>query len=556
MRNRRLVMSAAALVAASIGFIPGTAQAADPGQPGARVVAPSTGDLKKGAESAFKKYTSPAERSVTTSLPAAQSKAGAVQRAQGAEDGNPNLAIVLDAQAVSAHGFELTTAITSADASLNVTVDWGDGTTVDQGDAYGSAELKHQHSYAELGKYTVTVTVDDPVNQKKVTNAFEIETAGSDFTAYGPTRLLDTRNGTGVAAGKVRAYSSVKLQVGGNGAIPAGVTAVALNVTVTNATSGGHVTVFGSGTARPTTSNVNFEPGQTVPNLVIVPVGKDGKVELFNGGWEGVDLIADVTGYFGRKASSGYTGRDPQRLVDTREGLGTARGQLGGQKTFTVKVAEPGQATAVALNMTVTNPREAGHLTAYPAGQAAPTTSNVNFTAGQTVANAVIVPVAADGRITVRNGAWAGADVIVDIVGAYRTDSQGAFMPVEPWRMIDTRAADWPHGPLSPRGYLARNVSAGWPGVAGYVLNTTVTNTRGDGFLSVAPDPNTWESIENGTDPWPERPVSSTLNWTKGKTVPNLVQASAGNNGVVDFWNQGWEETDLIVDMFGYYETN
>ncbi|MFD3542989.1 hypothetical protein ACFWUQ_26330 [Streptomyces sp. NPDC058662] len=549
-------MSAAAVVAAGIGVIPATAQAADPGPQGARVVAPSNGDVKKGAQSALKKFTSPAERSVTTSLPAAGGGAGAVQRAQGAEDGNPNLAMVLDAQSMSAHGFHLVTAISSADASLNVTVDWGDSTPADQGDAYGSAELSYQHSYKELGKYNVTVTVEDPVNQKKVTNVLEIETAGSDFTPYGPTRLLDTRSGTGAAKGKVAAYSSAKLQVGGNGGIPAGVTAVALNVTVTNATSGGHVTVFGSGTARPTTSNVNFEPGQTVPNLVIVPVGKDGKVELFNGGWEGVDLIADVTGYFGRKASSGYTGRDPQRLVDTREGLGTARGQLGGQKTFTVKVAEPGQATAVALNMTVTNPREAGHLTAYPAGQAAPTTSNVNFTAGQTVANAVIVPVGADGRITVRNGAWAGADVIVDIVGAYGTSSQGAYMPVEPWRMIDTRAANWPYGPVSPRGYVVRDVSAGWPHVSGYVMNTTVTNTRGDGFLSVAPDPNTWESIENGTDVWPPRPIASTLNWTKGKTVPNLVQVSSGNNGVVDFWNQGWEEADLIVDMFGYYETN
>ncbi|KJY25937.1 hypothetical protein VR46_40785, partial [Streptomyces sp. NRRL S-444] len=57
--------------------------------------------------------------------------------------------------------------------------------------------------------------------------------------------------------------------------------------------------------------------------------------------------------------------------------------------------------------VTVTNPREAGHLTVFPAGQAAPSTSSLNYTAGQTIANSVIVPVGADGKINIRNGAWA-----------------------------------------------------------------------------------------------------------------------------------------------------
>ncbi|MFE6848118.1 hypothetical protein [Streptomyces sp. NPDC057686] len=80
----------------------------------------------------------------------------------------------------------------------------------------------------------------------------------------------------------------------------------------------------------------------------------------------------------------------------------------------------PAGVSAVALNVTVTNPREAGHLTVFPSGQTAPTTSNLNFTAGQTIANSVIVPVGADGKIDVRNGAWAGTDVIVDVVGYSR----------------------------------------------------------------------------------------------------------------------------------------
>ncbi|MFD9307365.1 hypothetical protein ACFWCB_32630 [Streptomyces sp. NPDC060048] len=77
----------------------------------------------------------------------------------------------------------------------------------------------------------------------------------------------------------------------------------------------------------------------------------------------------------------------------------------------------------------------------------------------------------------------------------------------------------------------------------------------GAGFLSVAPDPNAWEDYDNGTAVQPERPVSSALNWTAGKTVRNLVQTSAGKNGVVDFWNQSFSDIDLLVDYFGYYES-
>ncbi|MET9320721.1 hypothetical protein ABZX75_11125 [Streptomyces sp. NPDC003038] len=557
MRNRRLIVSAA-VIAAGVGLTPGMAQAADPANPVAPVaqgVAAPAVDLAKAGASNFKTFTSPADRTVRKALPTAKDKAAASPQAQAqVAAGNPDLAVVLNAKATSAHGFELDTTINSADASLNVTIDWGDG-TFDLADPYGAAVLKHTHIYPELGDYTVRVTVADVPNQTHVSNELTITTAGSDFTPYGPTRLLDTRNGTGATKGKVPGYGTTRLKAGGNGKIPAGVTAVALNVTAPNATSGGHVTVYGSGGERPTTSNVNFEPGQTVPNLVIVPVGQDGCVNLYNGGWEPVDLIADVTGYFGRTASSGYTPRTPERIVDTREGNGPQRGQVAGQGSFTVRVTAGGPRTAVALNITVTNPREAGHLTAYPGDQAAPTTSNVNFTAGQTVANSVIVPVAADGSVTIRNGAWAPTDVIVELVGMYSKDSTGSYMPVQPTRSFDTRDPRWPHGPSPARGYTYSAFSPGESGIAGYVLNTTVTNTRGPGFLSVAPDPNTWEQYKNKTAVFPDRPVSSTLNWTAGKTVPNLVQASSGYNGIVDFWNQGWEGVDLIVDIFGYYET-
>ncbi|KOY58089.1 N-acetylmuramoyl-L-alanine amidase, partial [Streptomyces sp. XY332] len=41
------------------------------------------------------------------------------------------------------------------------------------------------------------------------------------------------------------------------------------------------MSVYPSGTTRSSASNLNFTPGQTIPNLVVVPV-VDGKVSFFN----------------------------------------------------------------------------------------------------------------------------------------------------------------------------------------------------------------------------------------------------------------------------------
>ncbi|OEJ34504.1 hypothetical protein BGK67_27040 [Streptomyces subrutilus] len=539
-------------MAAGVGLIPGVAQA-EPVAPGKKGISAPDVDPKQAAAENFKTFKSSAERSVRASGDKATAQSAAA---------NPNLAVGLSASNWSAHSLKLTTAVTSdANRYVDAVIDWGDGTTSNE-TAYGSATITNVHNYAELGAYNVTVTATDRADGTVVTNSVEILTAGSDFTPHAPTRLLDTRSGIGGAKAKIAPYGTTRVQIAGRGSIPAGVTAVVLNLTVTNTTSGGHVTAFPSGAARPITSNVNFAPGQTVPNLSVVRVGADGYVELYNGGWNSIDLIADVTGYFTRDASSGYTPITPVRFADTREGLGTSRGQLAGQSSFGLQVGGsrgvPAGITAVALNVTVTNPREAGHLTAYPSGQAAPSASNLNFTAGQTVANSVIVPVGADGRINIRNGAWAGTDVVVDVVGYYSEASEGAYLGfTQPARVFDTRdPEDNVYGPLGGRDYIWVDFASKWPDDIGYVLNTTATNTAGPGFVAVAPDPNYRWQYDGGSASWPAAPTSSTLNFTAGKTVPNLVQASTGHTGIVDFWNQSDDDIDLIVDMFGYYDRN
>lgn len=158
----------------------------------------------------------------------------------------------------------------------------------------------------------------------------------------------------------------------------------------------------------------------------------------------------------------------------------------------------------------------------------------MNFAAGQTVANSVIVPIGPDGKITVRNGSWDRADVVADVVGYYSTDSRSALVSIGgPYRIMDTRKDSWggrKAGPIPARTFLPVRLDGDTTNsdIDGWVLNTTVTNTTGTGFLSVAADPNTWPDYLKGTAVTPQRPVSSSLNWTAGATVPNLVQTSGG----------------------------
>jgi len=113
-----------------------------------------------------------------------------------------------------------------------------------------------------------------------------------------PTRVFDTRTGGKVGApdgtGAIR-----ELQVTGTAGIPAGISAVAMTVTVDQTENprlgGGYVTVFPCGT-QPNTSNLNFTGGQNTANTVIAPVSATGKVCFYVYGT--AHVLADIAGYF------------------------------------------------------------------------------------------------------------------------------------------------------------------------------------------------------------------------------------------------------------------
>ena len=124
--------------------------------------------------------------------------------------------------------------------------------------------------------------------------------------------------------------STKTLQVGGAFTVPSsGVSAVVVNLTATQTSRSGYMTLYPAGATRPTASSLNFPGGWTGANLVTVPLSADGKLAVFNYGGT-AHLILDVLGWYAKDDSvQGTRGMgaqfqpnesgDPDRLYDSRD---------------------------------------------------------------------------------------------------------------------------------------------------------------------------------------------------------------------------------------------
>lgn len=250
-------------------------------------------------------------------------------------------------------------------------------------------------------------------------------TTSSTLNPLSPSRLLDTRagymtiDGQAVGGGPVAGYGQLDLQVAGRAGIPAGASAVALNVTATNTTAPAFVTVWPTDQARPNASNLSVVANQTIPNMVIAKLSATGQISLFNSAGN-TDLVVDAVGWI--SAGSDLTPLVPARLVDTRRGYTTIDGMNSGQGPINAggwmyfnyqnRCGVPQQGVgALDLNVTATNPQAAGYLSLNGGQQV----QNVNFVAGQTVPNLVIVPIYYYSGISIY--ASSTTDIVVDVVG-------------------------------------------------------------------------------------------------------------------------------------------
>jgi len=239
-----------------------------------------------------------------------------------------------------------------------------------------------------------------------------------------PARLLDTRDGTGVAtAGPAAGGQTIELKVTERGEVPANAKAVVLNVAVTEPTTSSFLTVWPTGQPKPLASSVNLLAGQTVPNMVICRVGEGGKVSIFNN--EGsTHIVADVLAAFADNAPGRFVALQPGRVLDTRSGIGAPQGPVGQTPVLLRLTGARGVpnsgVSSVLLNITVVAPTIPMFLTVYPAGGERPLASNLNAVAGQVVPNMVIARLGADGSVAIFNSGGV-TDLVADVMGYFTT---------------------------------------------------------------------------------------------------------------------------------------
>ena len=377
---------------------------------------------------------------------------------------------------------------------------------------------------------------------------------GSRFVPVNPCRVADTRSPAGPLGGPTLTANSMRSfpipQSPCN--IPPTAVAYAVNVTVVPAGPLGYLTLWPTGQSQPFVSTLNSFAGIVVANAAIVPAGTDGAVSVFVSNQ--TDVILDINGYFDRYAGPGgfvFYAATPCRIADTRN----PAGQFGGPSMYSGQTRDfplmlgacgvPPWANAFSLNVTaVPATSYLGYLTTWPTGPSIPLVSTLNSWTGKVVANAALVPSAANGSVSVF--VTDPADVILDLNGYFGMAGQGAlaFSALTPCRVVDTRNPDGPFGgpKLEAQSVRSFAIPAGGCNVpstaAAYSVNVTVVP---DGPLSYL-------------TAWPtgsQQPFVSTLNSFDGSVVANAAIVPAGNNGAISIFVT--DRTHVILDINGYF---
>jgi Zinc carboxypeptidase len=235
-------------------------------------------------------------------------------------------------------------------------------------------------------------------------------------------RLVDTRSSRPLAAG---ATMRVPLPSG----LATDTQALAVNLTVADATAPGFWSARPAGTAAQVSSTVNIDrAGQTRARFAIVPVTEQG-FDVFSqsGGHLIVDIVGSFTGPSAPQSPFGlFVAAGPERVLDTRQRTTAPALSIfpGGTIEFS-----PGtvSAAAVAMNVTTADANAASFLTAWAAGTAKPGTSTVNAPGPALAAANFAITAMSERGIALHS--QTGEDAIVDLAGWFTGEPLGDPVP-------------------------------------------------------------------------------------------------------------------------------
>jgi hypothetical protein len=129
----------------------------------------------------------------------------------------------------------------------------------------------------------------------------------------------------------------------------------------------------------------------------------------------------------------------PVRVLDTRVPIGVnSIAKIAAGRPFELALARQvgGSTTAVALNVTVTEPDGEGFLTVYPCDHRLPKASSLNFVAGETVPNLVNAKLSVTDSVCLFSSR--STHVVVDLMGTFEQGGGAGAQSVPPSRLLDT----------------------------------------------------------------------------------------------------------------------
>jgi hypothetical protein len=261
-------------------------------------------------------------------------------------------------------------------------------------------------------------------------------------------------------------------------------------------------------------------------------------------------------------ARSAYVPVVPNRLEDSRYNAHLYNNvprsfQVTGRSSDPAKNI-PTNAVAVTANLTVVNQTSPGYFALTPSRpDGVPSTSTLNFPAGDIRANGVTVPLGEGGAlwITFVGKSGARADFVFDVTGYFAGSTSGTatLKTVTPNRILDTRPAcqigTMPRlAANSPASFQvtgqstdgAKNIPSSAVAVVG---NLTVTNQSNKGYFALTP------AEPEGV------PSTSTLNFPNGDVRANNVIVQLGAGGVlwVTYVAPNGNTADAVFDVTGYF---
>ena len=255
---------------------------------------------------------------------------------------------------------------------------------------------------------------------------------GDSFAALAaPARLLDTRplgevldnDSRFEKTGRLGAAQTFELQVAGRVGIAADARFAVLNVASVRPDGNGFITVYPCDQPLPTAANLTYVSGQVIANSVVARLDGNGKTCIYT--LAGTDVVVDATGTLGATAYAALA--SPVRLFDSRP-VGETIDNIGEKTlarrpgtTLELPVAGragiPTNASAVVLNIAVTQAKGPGYVTVHPRNSARPNSANLNFKAGEVIANTVVAKIGGNGRVCMFTSAF--TELVVDVAGYF-----------------------------------------------------------------------------------------------------------------------------------------